>query len=117
MPAPIGPFVDTAIAAGVRRVVMTSGPGLEHFAGHFGDTTAVAEQKVAATGRGTILRASPFAQGFTEDALATGVRARRIALPGAGRRVRRRPARSFRGGAVEQAPLRTRTHRHEGDPQ
>lgn len=83
-PAPIGPFVDTAIAAGVRRLVMISGRGLEHFAGYFGDTMAVAEQAVAATGRATILRASNFAQGFTEDALAPGVRAGRIALPGAG---------------------------------
>jgi uncharacterized protein YbjT (DUF2867 family) len=82
-PDPIEPFIDTAIAAGVRRLVLISGRGLEHFAGHFGDTMLVAERALAATGRGTILRASNFAQGFTEDALAPGVRAGRIALPGA----------------------------------
>lgn len=81
---PVEPFVDTVIAADVRRLVMISGRGLEHFAGYFGETMAVAERTVAATGRGTILRASNFAQGFTEDALAPGVRAGRVALPGAG---------------------------------
>lgn len=81
-PDPIEPFVETTVAAGARRLVMISKRGLEHFAGHFGDTMAVAERAVAATGRGTILRASTFAQGFTEDALAPGVRAGRIALPG-----------------------------------
>ena len=83
-PDPIGPFVDEADAAGVRRLVMISGRGLEHFAGQFGDTMAVAERAVAATGRGTILRASNFAQNFTEDVQAPGVRAGRLALPGAG---------------------------------
>lgn len=81
---PIGPFVDEAVAAGVRRLVMISGRGLEHFAGQFGDTMAVAERAVAATGRGTILRASNFVQNFTEDVQAPGVRAGRLALPGAG---------------------------------
>ena len=83
-PDPIGPFVDAAVAADVRRLVMISGRGLEHFAGHFGDTMAVAERIVAATGRGTILRASNFVQNFTEDVQAPGVRAGRLALPGAG---------------------------------
>ncbi|MEJ2864420.1 SDR family NAD(P)-dependent oxidoreductase [Actinomycetospora flava] len=80
-PDPIGPFVDAALAAGVQRIAMISGRGLEHFDGRFGGAMVVGEQAVAATGRGTILRASNFAQGFTEDAFAPGVTAGRLALP------------------------------------
>lgn len=80
-PTPIAPFVDTAVAAGVRRLAVISGRGLEHFDGRFGDTMVEAERVVAATGRGTVLRASNFAQSFTEDALGPGVRSGRLALP------------------------------------
>ncbi|MEJ2866167.1 NAD(P)H-binding protein [Actinomycetospora sp. OC33-EN08] len=79
---PVPSFVDAAVAAGVARLVMLSGRGFDHWDGRFGDTMVATEQAVRASGRGTVLRSSNFAQNFTEELWEPAVRTGRLALPG-----------------------------------
>ncbi len=81
-PDPVVPFLDGAVAAGVRRFVMLSGRALEHFGSRPGAAGLLTgEQAIAATGRGTILRVANFDQNFTEGPYASAVRSGRLALP------------------------------------
>ncbi|HVX45046.1 MAG TPA: NmrA family NAD(P)-binding protein [Mycobacteriales bacterium] len=70
----IGAFAGTAVAAGARRLVLLSGRGEEE--------VLPAEQAIRDCGaEWTILRASWFAQNFSEHFLLESVRAGVIALP------------------------------------
>ncbi|MCR9222305.1 MAG: NAD(P)H-binding protein [Alphaproteobacteria bacterium] len=73
-PETVRRFADLALAAGARRLVLLSGRGEEE--------AERAESLLAASGADwTILRASWFAQNFSESFLADAVRAGEIALP------------------------------------
>ncbi|TDC95263.1 NAD(P)H-binding protein [Actinomadura sp. 7K507] len=70
----IGTFMRQAVEAGVRRVVLLSGRGE--------DEAQVCERVVQAAGlEWTVVRASWFAQNFSEDYLLDPVQAGEVALP------------------------------------
>lgn len=70
----VGAFVDTALRAGVKRMVLLSGRGEEE--------AEQAEQMLIASGADwTIVRASWFFQNFSETFLADAVNAGDVALP------------------------------------
>ena len=85
-PAPVRRFVDRAVAAGVRRVVLLSGRGgPEAWRGRFGHAMGEAEEVVRAADLSwTIVRANNFMQNFTEDLWHAPLLAGRIALPTGG---------------------------------
>ncbi|MFK4085047.1 NAD(P)H-binding protein [Kribbella sp. NPDC020789] len=81
-PEPIEAFVRQAVAAGVRRIVVLSGRGMDQAAGRFGAGMAEAERVVRASGaEWTILQANNFMQNFSEDLWHEPVLAGRLALP------------------------------------
>ncbi|MBF6326980.1 NAD(P)H-binding protein [Nocardia transvalensis] len=81
-PEPIADFVDTAVAAGVQRLVTLSGNGIEHIDERFGQGMAAAEAAVRASGvEWTIVRANNFLQNFSEDLWLDPLRSGRLALP------------------------------------
>lgn len=70
----VGAFVDTALRAGVKRMVLLSGRGEEE--------AEQAEQMLIASGADwTIVRASWFFQNFSETFLADAVNTGEVALP------------------------------------
>jgi uncharacterized protein YbjT (DUF2867 family) len=85
-PAPVRPFVNRAVAAGVRRLVLLSGRGgPEAWRGRFGHSMAVAEEVVGAADLDwAIVRANNFMQNFTEDLWHAPLLAGRLALPTGG---------------------------------
>ncbi|MFF1710366.1 NAD(P)H-binding protein [Streptomyces sp. NPDC058268] len=81
-PEPIADFVDTAVAAGVRRFVVLSGRGVEVFKDSFEPSMAEAERVVrAADVDWTVIRPNNFSQNFDEDIFATALLEGRLALP------------------------------------
>ncbi|MFD5202287.1 NmrA family transcriptional regulator [Streptomyces sp. NPDC058375] len=73
-PEAIGAFAETAVASGARRLVLLSGRGEPE--------AEDCEKAVAASGADwTVLRASWFAQNFSEGYLLEPVRAGEVALP------------------------------------
>jgi uncharacterized protein YbjT (DUF2867 family) len=73
-PEAVGAFAERAVAAGARRLVLLSGRGEE--------SAEVAEQALAASGADwTVLRASWFAQNFSENYLLDPVLAGEVVLP------------------------------------
>jgi uncharacterized protein YbjT (DUF2867 family) len=73
-PEAVGALAEVAVAAGVRRLVLLSGRGEE--------SAEVAEQALVASGADcTILRASWFAQNFSESYLLEPVLAGEVVLP------------------------------------
>lgn len=69
VPGPVHGFVERAAAAGVRRLVLLSGHGIDSWGDTpFGEDMRSAEAAVRASGlEWTILRASNFQQNFDED--------------------------------------------------
>ncbi|ONK12301.1 NAD(P)H-binding protein [Streptomyces sp. MP131-18] len=82
-PAFAPPFVDLAVAAGVRRFVVLSGRGIEASrAAGYSLGMAEAERAVTASGaEWTLLRPNNFNQNFDEDLWREPLRRGRIALP------------------------------------
>jgi uncharacterized protein YbjT (DUF2867 family) len=73
-PEAVGAFAQLAVASGARRLVLLSGRGEE--------SAVAAEQAVAASGADwTVLRASWFAQNFSENYLLDPVLAGDVVLP------------------------------------
>jgi uncharacterized protein YbjT (DUF2867 family) len=73
-PEAVGAFADLAVASGVRRLVLLSGRGEEE--------AQASEKMLAESGADwTVLRASWFAQNFSEGYLLDGVLAGDVALP------------------------------------
>ncbi|MXG24442.1 NAD(P)H-binding protein [Streptomyces sp. YIM 132580] len=86
-PSPTPAFVERAVAAGVRRLVLLSARGVD-VPGYFGDSVLdggphlKGEQAVRDSGLAwTILRPGWFAQNFSEGVFLDGVRAGELALP------------------------------------
>jgi uncharacterized protein YbjT (DUF2867 family) len=80
-PDPVPAFVRQATDAGVRRVVVLSGRGLDRV-DDFGHGMAAAERAVRDAGlQWTIIRANNFQQNFDEDLWRAPVMAGRLALP------------------------------------
>jgi uncharacterized protein YbjT (DUF2867 family) len=78
-PARVPRFVADAVAAGVRRLVMLSAPGVDDVDGH---PLQPAERAVRGSGVGwTVLRPSWFAQNFGEAMWRPGILAGTLALP------------------------------------
>ncbi|MGK5532589.1 NAD(P)H-binding protein [Streptomyces sp. URMC 129] len=83
-PAPVGDFVQEAVAAGVTRFVALSGRGLDRAVEEFGfgHGMAAAERAVRASGvEWTVIRPNNFDQNFDEDLWHAPLRAGRLALP------------------------------------
>ena len=81
-PVPIQAFVDQAVAAGVRRFVGLSGRGADTWETGFGQDMVDLEQAVQESGvEWSILRASNFAQNFSEDAFWEPIMAGDLRLP------------------------------------
>jgi uncharacterized protein YbjT (DUF2867 family) len=81
-PVPVHRFIERAVEAGAQRLVALSGRGADTWQTGFGQDMVELEQAVQASGvKWTILRASNFAQNFTEDAFAELVVAGEVALP------------------------------------
>ncbi|CAM5303139.1 NAD(P)H-binding protein [Streptomyces cyaneofuscatus] len=87
VPSPTPAFVEQAVAAGVRRIVLLSARGVDE-PGYFGDTLLnrgphfQGEEAVRSAGPAwTILRPGWFTQNFTEGAFVDGVRAGELVLP------------------------------------
>jgi uncharacterized protein YbjT (DUF2867 family) len=73
-PDTVGAFADLAVRSGVRRLVLLSGRGERE--------AEQAEAAVRASGADlTIVRSTWFAQNFSEDYMADGVRSGEVALP------------------------------------
>ncbi|MEW2070790.1 NAD(P)H-binding protein [Streptomyces sp. NPDC007346] len=86
-PSPTPAFVEQAVAAGVRRLVLLSARGVD-VPGYFGDSALDGgphlrgEEAVRSSGLAwTILRPGWFAQNFSEGVFLDGVRAGELALP------------------------------------
>lgn len=86
-PSPTPAFVEQAVAAGVRRLVLLSARGVD-VPGYFGSSYegggphAEGEAAVRSSGAAwTILRPGWFAQNFSEGVFLDGVRAGELALP------------------------------------
>ncbi|PRX96779.1 NAD(P)H-binding protein [Allonocardiopsis opalescens] len=81
-PAPTAAFVRAAEDAGVRRFVLLSGRGAEHFGAGFGAGMAEAERAVRGSGAAwTVLRPNNFDQNFDEDLWHAPLAAGRLGLP------------------------------------
>ncbi|MFF4324056.1 NAD(P)H-binding protein [Streptomyces sp. NPDC001568] len=84
-PSPTPAFVERAVAAGVRRLVLLSARGVDA-PGHFSDAVGAPHRESEAAVRSsgvawTILRPGWFAQNFSEGVFLDGVRAGELALP------------------------------------
>lgn len=81
-PALAAPFVELAEAAGVGRLVLLSGRGLDETPDDVFQGMHAAEKAVRSSGLSwTILRANNFAQNFSEDLWRPEVEAGRLSLP------------------------------------
>ena len=87
-PTPLAAFVEQVVEAGVRRVVLLSGRGMDATGNGVPDVTrvfpgmAAAERLVRGSGLAwTIIRPNNFAQNFDEDLWQAPLRAGRLALP------------------------------------
>lgn len=86
-PSPTPAFVEQAVAAGVRRLVLLSARGVDvpgYFGSSYEDGGPHAEGETAVRSSGaawTILRPGWFAQNFSEGVFLDGVRAGELALP------------------------------------
>ena len=81
-PVPIREFVDRAVSAGIRRFVTLSGRGANTWEPGFGEDMLALEQAVQASGvQWSIVRASNFAQNFSEDAFWEPIMAGELGLP------------------------------------
>ncbi|MDT0308918.1 NAD(P)H-binding protein [Streptomyces sp. DSM 44917] len=82
-PAPVGEFVDLAVASGAERLLVLSGRGIDHATPYgFGDGMAEAERAARASGVAwTVIQANNFNQNFSEDLWLAPLRAGRLALP------------------------------------
>ncbi|MFD0021828.1 NAD(P)H-binding protein [Streptomyces sp. NPDC058382] len=83
VPGPVHAFVERAVAAGVRRLVLLSGRGADGWGDSgFGRNMVSAEEAVrGAPLEWTVLRASNFAQNFGEDVFHAPLLAGELALP------------------------------------
>ncbi|WP_369207108.1 SDR family NAD(P)-dependent oxidoreductase [Streptomyces sp. PU-14G] len=83
VPGPVHEFVARAEAAGVRRLVLLSGRGMDGWGdSSFGRHMLSAEEAVRGSSREwTVLRASNFAQNFDEDVFHAPLVAGALALP------------------------------------
>ncbi|SEQ65490.1 NAD(P)H-binding protein [Streptomyces radiopugnans] len=81
-PAPVRPFVEQAVEAGVRRFVALSGRGIDQVPAGFFRGMAAAERAVRDSGaEWTVIRPNNFSQNFDEDLWHAPLRAGRLALP------------------------------------
>ncbi|UPK74668.1 NAD(P)H-binding protein [Nocardioidaceae bacterium SCSIO 66511] len=81
-PVPIREFVDHAVSVGIRRFVALSGRGANTWEPGFGEDMLALEQAVQASGvQWSIVRASNFAQNFSEDAFWEPIMAGALGLP------------------------------------
>ncbi|MFJ8882423.1 NAD(P)H-binding protein [Streptomyces sp. NPDC102402] len=86
-PSPTPAFVEQAVAAGVRRLVLLSARGVDvpgYFGSSYDDGGPHLEGETAVRSSGaawTILRPGWFAQNFSEGVFLDGVRAGELALP------------------------------------
>ena len=81
-PVPTQELVDRAVASGVRRLVALSGRGADTWDAGFGQDMVALEQAVQESGvEWSILRASNFAQNFSEDAFWEPIMAGDVQLP------------------------------------
>jgi uncharacterized protein YbjT (DUF2867 family) len=84
-PSPLPSFVDLVQEAGVKRVVLLSGRGVEAWGDRYGRAVAAAEDVVRGSDLDwTIIRANNFMQNFTEDLWHAPLLAGRLGLPTAG---------------------------------
>lgn len=84
-PTPLPSFVELVAEAGVSRVVLLSGRGVETWNGRFGHAMAAAEDLVRGSDLSwTVLRANNFMQNFTEDVWHEPMLTGRLALPTGG---------------------------------
>ncbi|MCG3042074.1 NAD(P)H-binding protein [Streptomyces sp. S1A] len=81
-PAPVRPFVEQAVEAGVRRFVALSGRGIDRIPAGLFQGMAAAERAVRDSGaEWTVIRPNNFSQNFDEDLWHAPLRAGRLALP------------------------------------